>query len=326
MARPATQVTEAVNSDSFLDIVASVVSIMIIMVVMEGMRIKNTPVTASIPDHPAVAELQHELASEQSVREDVLKADHEVQQLKQWAAAREVERNTLMITAVDLEKKVEKRREELDKEKLQGFDLSRAISEAQFQLDQLTKARELADVSEAAPVVLESYSTPISRIVEKYEVHFILRGGKIAFIPKEMLEKEFVADAKSKIYKLSESSPSMTEVIGPFEGFKIRYKLELRIVGGRGEVMYLWELKPVTDMMGETAEQALSAGSAFQGELAKLRRGMHTVTIHVYGDSFDAFRKIRKDLYQRGFAVAARPLAPEMTIGFSPTGSKSTSQ
>ena len=74
------------------------------------------------------------------------------------------------------------------------------------------------------------------------------------------------------------------------------------------------------------AEQALSAGSAFQGELAKLRRCMHTVTIHVYGDSFDAFRKIRKDLYHLGFAVAARPLAPEMTIGFSPTGSKSTSQ
>ena len=34
---------EAVNADSFLDIVASVVSVMIIMVMMTGLKIKNTP-------------------------------------------------------------------------------------------------------------------------------------------------------------------------------------------------------------------------------------------------------------------------------------------
>ena len=78
MSRPTSQLTEAVNSDSFLDIVASVVSIMIIMVVMEGMRIKNTPVTTAIQNDPVVAELQNDLADEQSVRADVLKADNEV--------------------------------------------------------------------------------------------------------------------------------------------------------------------------------------------------------------------------------------------------------
>jgi hypothetical protein len=90
--------------------------------------------------------------------------------------------------------------------------------------------------------------------------------------------------------------------------------------------MYLWEINPASAMMGETADAALSEGSAFRAELAKLRRGMHTVTIHTYSDSFDAFRKIRKELYRLGFAVAARPLTPEMSIGFSPAGSKSASQ
>jgi hypothetical protein len=141
-----------------------------------------------------------------------------------------------------------------------------------------------------------------------------------------LLEREFVADAKNKIYKLSENSPAITETLGPVAGFKIRYTLELHIVGGRPEVMYLWELKPAANMVGESADAALAEGSAFRGELAKLRRGMHTITIHVYGDSFEAFRKIRKELYHFGFAVAARPLSPEMSIGFSPTGSKSTAQ
>ena len=53
MPRPVPQHAEPVNGDSFLDIVASVVSIMIIMVVMEGMRIKNAPVKVAIPANPA---------------------------------------------------------------------------------------------------------------------------------------------------------------------------------------------------------------------------------------------------------------------------------
>ena len=43
MPRPTSPETEAVNPDSFLDIVASVVSIMIIMVLMTGLKIKHTP-------------------------------------------------------------------------------------------------------------------------------------------------------------------------------------------------------------------------------------------------------------------------------------------
>jgi hypothetical protein len=326
MAHPKSQLTEAVNSDSFLDIVASVVSIMIIMVVMEGMRIKNAPVTTAIESDPSVAELQHDLAGEQSVKADVLKADNEVRQLKQWSAARGAERDMLATTVAVLEKKIDQRRQNLDQEKRQGFDLTRAVSQANYRLDQLAKEREQAEISEAAPVVLESYSTPISKVVDKYEVHFILSGGNIAYIPKDALEREFVEDARRKIYKLSQNSPEMTETIGPIEGFRIRYTLELQNHGGRPEVMYLWELKPVTNMMGEPADMALSEGSAFRRELSKLRRGMHTITIHAYGDSFEAFRKIRKELYRLGFSVAARPLSAEMSIGFSPAGSKSTAQ
>jgi hypothetical protein len=118
----------------------------------------------------------------------------------------------------------------------------------------------------------------------------------------------------------------MTQTLGPIEGFKIRYTLEVQNNAGRPEIMYLWEIKPTAGVTGEPADAALSQGSAFLRELSKLRRGMHTITIHTYGDSFDAFRKIRKELYRLGFSVAARPLSPEMSIGFSPAGSKSTAQ
>jgi hypothetical protein len=326
MARPAAQLTEAVNSDSFLDIVASVVSIMIIMVVMEGMRIKNAPVTAAIENSPVTAELRNDLAGEQSAREDLLKTGEEVRQLKGWAAARGAQRDMLATAVAAMEKEIDGRREKMDREKRQGFDRARAVAQAKYRLEQLDKERELAEISEAAPVVLESYATPIGKVVDKNEVHFILWDEKIAYIPKDDLERAFVEDAQQKIRKLSPNSPDMTETLGPVEGFKIRYTLGLQNVGGRTEIMYLWELRPTPGVVGESAEQALSQGSQFRAHLAKLRRGMHTVTIHVYSDSFEAFRKIRKELYHQGFSVAARPLSPEMSIGFSPAGSKSTAQ
>ena len=53
MPRRASAESEPVNADSFLDIVASVVSIMIIMVLMVGLKIKNTPVEAPTLAIPA---------------------------------------------------------------------------------------------------------------------------------------------------------------------------------------------------------------------------------------------------------------------------------
>ena len=47
-ASPQVSETEAVNPDSFLDIVASVVSIMIIMVLMTGLKIKHTPLVPAL--------------------------------------------------------------------------------------------------------------------------------------------------------------------------------------------------------------------------------------------------------------------------------------
>jgi hypothetical protein len=72
MPRFAKENTEAVNPDSFLDIVASVVSIMIIMVVMEGSRIKNAPIQAAIQSDPLTAELKKDVLEEQSLKGDIL--------------------------------------------------------------------------------------------------------------------------------------------------------------------------------------------------------------------------------------------------------------
>ena len=132
MSRRNRENTEAVNPDSFLDIVASVVSIMIIMVVMEGTRIKNAPIQAAIPGDPLTAELEKDVHEEQSLQGDILNSAEEIEHLKREAAARAMQRDMLATAVSALEQKIESHRQQLDEQKRQRFDLARSLSEARF--------------------------------------------------------------------------------------------------------------------------------------------------------------------------------------------------
>jgi hypothetical protein len=335
MPRFAKENTEAVNPDSFLDIVASVVSIMIIMVVMEGSRIKNAPVQAAIQGDPLTAELEKDAREEQSLDGDILKSAEEIERLNREAAARFIQRDMLATAVSALEQKIESHRRQLDEQKRQRFDLARSLSESRFELDELAKARQQAETAESAPIVLENYPTPISRAVDGNEAHFQLSGGSIIHIPLQELLDQFQIDARRKVYKLREL-PEITETIGPVDGFRLKYTLErhditpeeVKATGRMGSYVELkkWTLIPVVDALGEPPEAALGEGSAFRKALTKLRPGQHTITIWTYEDSFDAFRQIRKELYRLGFTTAARPLPHGQPITGSPEGSKSAAQ
>jgi hypothetical protein len=335
MPRFAKENTEAVNPDSFLDIVASVVSIMIIMVVMEGSRIKNAPVQAAIEGDPLTAELEKDDREEQSLKGDILKSAEEIEHLNREAAARDIQRDMLATAVSALEHKIESHRGKLDEQKRQRFDLARSLSESRFELDELAKARQQAETAESAPIVLENYPTPISRAVDRNEAHFQLSGGAIIHIPLQELLDQFQTDAQRKVYKLREL-PEITETIGPVDGFRLKYTLErhdmtpeeVKATGRMGSYVELkkWTLIPVVDALGEPPEAALGEGSVFRKALSKLRPGQHTVTIWTYEDSFDAFRQIRKELYRLGFTTAARPLPHGQPITGSPEGSKSAAQ
>jgi hypothetical protein len=333
MPRPIQQHSEPVNSDSFLDIVASVVSIMIIMVVMEGTRIKNAPVKVSIPENPVAVELRKELATEQSMRGDVLKAAEEIQSLQQETARRGAQRDVLATVASAVEHKIQERRKQLDGAKQADFDVARSLSESRFQLEQLSQQRKQVENAPAPPVVIESYPTPISRAVDGPEAHFVVTNGRVAFVPIEPLLQEFQAQAKRQVYRLRDEQ-EFTDTVGPVGGFRLRYTLERHDVtpedsGGRGGSyarLQKWTLVPVSSDLGEPVRLALESGSEFRQELKKILPGRTTITIWVYPDGFDAFRQIRKELYRLNYTIAARPLPPGTSISGSPEGSKSAAQ
>jgi hypothetical protein len=335
MRRPVPQQSEPVNGDSFLDIVASVVSIMIIMVVMEGARIKNEPVNLSIPAGPAVAELEKDLVAEQSLEGEVMKVAGEVDNVQRELVARGVERDILATTVAAVEQKIQEQRQRLDESKRADFDLARNLAESRTELEQLVGQRQQVENTPAAPVVVESYPTPISHAVEGHEAHFLVGNGRIAFVPLEPLLEQFQAQAKREAYKLLQQS-ELTDTVGPVGGFRLRYTMErydatpetVRETGRGGSYARLqrWTLVPSSNDLGEPVRLALQDGSDFRQALGKFLPGRTTVTIWVYPDGFDAFRQVRKELYRLGYAIAARPLPPGAPISGSPDGTRSAAQ
>ena len=99
---------------------------------------------------------------------------------------------------------IQDRRQNLDAVKQADFDLARGLSEAKFQLDQLLRQREQAENAPAAPVVVESYPTPISRAVDGPEAHLLINNGRVVFVPLETLLEEFHMQVKREAYKLLE--------------------------------------------------------------------------------------------------------------------------
>jgi hypothetical protein len=84
-----------------------------------------------------------------------------------------------------------------------------------------------------------------------------------------------------------------------------------------------WELIPEFEHRGETYEAACTPIFEFSQAINRINRNRATITLWVYPDGFAIFRRIRHDLVERGFSVAARPLPAGLSIRGSPLGSQS---
>jgi hypothetical protein len=335
MSRAVQPETEAVNADSFLDIVASIVSIMIIMILMIGLKIKRSPVTVAAP--PEVkqirAELVSDLATEQSLRREVLTMAAEIQDLQQQTAAKKQERDFLAFAVTSLEEKTSESGKKLAEQSQEDAALGRTLSLARSQLEEIERQRIAVETAPAPPVQIESYPTPLSRPVAGRELHFQLRAGRLTFIPLESLIEQFKSQAERNVGRLRDLR-EVTETVGPEGGFRLRYTLERVDVtpdkpgahGGAYVRLKRWTLIPVADDLGETLDETLKPGSQFRQVTADRRFRGATVTLWTYPDSFDAFRAIKKELYQSGFPVAGRPLPEGILISGSPEGTRSAAQ
>ena len=340
MPRSARTETDAPDHDSFLDIVANMVGILIILVMVVGVRVKNAPVAAiKGPTQRVRSVLEEELektaATEKSVRRDVWAVAEQVEAVKLEAIIRRRQRHMVAMQKAALEEQIESQRRQMDAQSRDRFDLKRSLSEMQSRLESLDGRQRQVEAAKTAPTVLESYPTPLSKTVDENEVHLQLLGGRIVPIPVGELTAKLKSDFQRKTYRLLNQT-EITGTVGPVGGFRMKYTMrrhdmtpEMALATGRtGSFVRLqrWTLVPTSSRLGEPVEEALDEGSELRRALSKLRPGRDTITVWTYPDSFAAFRTLKKSLYHQGFSVAARPLPEGYPIAGSPDGSKSAAQ
>jgi hypothetical protein len=318
------------GSDSFLDVIANVVGIMIILVIVAGVRAARAPADTA-GDRP----LDDLVAAVAAMEAGADAADARRAAAERALAAASDQRARLQSLVAQREADLADRRAQATLAVREADQAAREIALAGAELDRLHD--ELSEVLSQRPetVTIESYPTPISQTVDGPEAHFRLSAGRIVAIPIDELLEQLRSQAVGQVWRLREQ-PEATDVVGPVGGFRMRYtmrrvdaSLDARFAGaGGGSYAQLaqWTLVPSDAVLGETLEEALAPDSQFRAALAAHDPRDVTVTLWTYPDSFAEYRALRKELFRLGYATAGRPLPDGHPIGGSPDGSRSAAQ
>lgn len=390
------------GSDSFLDVIANIVGILIILIVIVGFRVRTAPTGPTAGKNSPTADMDgrqqewqakkrqieaendrrtrsHERAlaqrrealEQQSIAERRLAAQK--QAIDQQAALRraEIERREQILRQYETEaaqlagevvrlqadiqgtaKRVaarEKARQDIAAATAQAAVEVKALDDAvRLQTDVLTRQqtdwsnltteldqlRTQVEALKRQPKPVKRwvhYATPLAQTVEKKELHYRCSQARVANVPLDALLAAMRAEVQEHDFG---TKPAFGGVAGPISGFRLKYllvrseaSLTERLNGGSSRVQLAgFEVVADDSDLGEPAETAFAAGSAFLRTMADCLAGECAVTLWVYPDSFALAKQLETYLHEKGFTVAQRPLPAGVPIAGSPWGSASRGQ
>ncbi|MEM6329737.1 MAG: hypothetical protein AAF790_05765 [Planctomycetota bacterium] len=340
---------ELPGQDSFLDIVANIVGILILLVMVVGLRAASVaggePAEGATeaqtaeadggdtPDEPPVSEQDVEravrlaLAERAELQSKVVRAVNSRAELE----LRDQERVHLATLVAAVEQEIEEQREKMNADDRRDFDLRAKLGAAEFELEEL--ARERIALASAEPEVeqVESLPTPLAMRVSTDELHVRLAVGRAKLIPIDRLLEAAKRNMRENAWRLN-AQPSVELWVGPIDGFRMVYQLQKhQVASPQGTQTYIaasaWQIHPEAADAGEPVAEAVLPGSGLMRRIARAGAGKPpTITVWTYPDSFGEFRELKRALFEAGYSVAGRPLPAGELIGGSPNGTKSAAQ
>ncbi|MFN7842892.1 MAG: hypothetical protein ACK5YR_21185 [Pirellula sp.] len=329
------QEEELAGEDSFLDTIANLIGIIIILVVIVGAKSQSSA-REIVGQEIALErdELKDPLAKALQLEDDLAKQAAELQRYELELAYRSNERMMTLDQVNVAKSKIDGQVNELSEEERNQFEIDRELSELEQQLADLMGQQGTLPDSEVPPIVLHHLPTPMAKTVFGHEIHVMMTENKVSVIPWNELVDSLKREARGAVERNTQRD-RFTNELGPIGGFTMKYTLKsqtgmmsdgARTAMGRMVELDRFVLTPEPDLMKETVEQTLSTGGRLRAELAMHKNQNTTVTVWVYPDSFSAFRKLKDTLFPEGFLCAARPLPFGVPVGASPNGSSSTAQ
>lgn len=322
--------------DSFLDIIANLVGILIILVVILGARsreVAEEAARASVTDSAAATELRETAGQAAALEEDVARLNQNLASYGVELISRRQERAVLMDLLATAREQWEQKQDSLSDAERNAAALAAEAARHEKELAEVLGQQQRLSAEPDPVVALEHLPSPMAKTVFGEEIHMRLKQGRLSVVPLDAL-----LDAIRDRFRNAASSRSGTSEssVGPIRGYVARYEMERSSAtvnrGGSVGVATRLELthmtiEPTPEFRGEPVDEVLrSDRSLLDIELAGRNPATTTVTIWVYPDSFGEFRRIKEHLYNKGIATAARPLPEGQPISGGPQGSRSAAQ
>lgn len=328
---------EAPGQDSFLDVVANLVGILIILVMIIGARAKDV-IQHGDADAPAPTEQTTEVdqARQAMAVEGQIVSDltDKVRQQQFEVSYRHNERDRMLELIKTVEGKLAAQRDKLDTNSQLAHVLRTHLAQAESELSDLELTRKTLQDTKPPVTLIKHRPTPLAKTVFGHEIHFRLAQGRITYVPLGELVEKFKNEARAKVWKLRQS-PSITDTVGPIGGFRLRYtlkKVDRKVSTSAGVVnqqsveLDHFTVVPVSEELGEPFQVALQPKSKLRSVLESYDPSHVTVTVWVYPDSYSQFHQLKEALYQMGFLTAGRPMPADQPITGSPNGTRSAAQ
>ncbi len=326
MPRTRPDTIEAPGQDSFLDIVANLVGILLILIMVIGARATDAMVrNMHEPQEPGPQiDVAAARAAAESVEQDIHEVDARIKRQELEIAYRRRERDRMLQVIGQVEQELDGEKQNLNDEQRAQVDVQRQLAMARDEWEDLHIQLEALRNAPDSPQVIKHLPTPMAKTVFGRELHFRLHAGRIAYVPWDELVERLQEDAPNQIGKLRDA-PRVTESIGPIHHFRMTYTLRHSQDGRRAE-LERFVLVPTRNDLGERVEDIANPSSQFENILSQYDPNRTTVTVWVYPDSFEQFRELKMQLFRRGYAAAGRPLPAGHPIGGSPEGTRSAAQ
>ena len=341
--------------DSFLDVVANVVGIILRLILVAWVGARSYHPEAVVAPAPAAVVEETPDAPEPPAPPDPLE-DQVTKHRRDLAAVRDQ-----LLSQSRLAELAKERRDHTAKElaeataKVQTLKAERAAvghAPAGSDKEGKTVALSLPDIDarirrvqtdmdalQKLPSAKRAlhYQTPVSQLLQTEELFFECQGGRVTVIDVGAMLEQMHRDRGEKAKQLA----TQWEVEGetdPVGAFRMHYTLERErgAADGPGGALPLpetqfsysasWRVEPINAARGETEQAALAAGSEFHRVVDALDPRVTAVTFWVYPDSFSLYRRLRDLLHDRDFVVAGRPLPDGAPIGSSRNGTASRGQ
>lgn len=340
------------GQDSFLDIVANLVGILIILVVVVGAQASASWVHTS-PSEELVAKIDDLKESKARLDDTItkLQLDNESLVRKQakensLAAALTDQRHEALISLEILQQKL-KVAKKTRLEKLAAIDTAAAIENEKkdaFEIQQRLLKDELAELNreskavsysnEPATEVIKHFPNPIAKTVFSDEIHFCLNNGRLSYVPMTELLSLIKSEWKRNAERLSRAE-QVIEIVGPVGDYRMQYELVVETnydrmgdgtMAQKSVNFQGFRMIPSSPLIGEPIEAALQKNSNFQKRLTNFDPGKTTVSIWVYPNDFESHAILKKWIYENGFQMASWPLDHGKRISGGPAGFKTSAQ